>query len=76
MTPRDIDAQLLARYRSAAEVLQEWNGDLFSTDAIIDQELRLWLNGQDEPPLDWQRPQGISPDEYFFVTTLYGPMNS
>jgi hypothetical protein len=76
MTPHDIDAQLLARYGRAAEVLQEWNGHLFSTDAAVDDDLRKWLDGEDEQ-LQWQNAQsGITPDEYFFITTLYGPMNS
>jgi hypothetical protein len=74
MAHHGIDALLLARFERAVAVLQEWNGDLFSTDATIDQDIREWLNGQDGP-LGWQEPQGITADEYFFITTLYGPMN-
>ena len=42
-------------------------------DADADAEVRRWLNGA-ESPLDWAGP-GVTPDEWFFVTTLYGTMN-
>src|SRR4051794_13780554 len=42
-------------------------------DADTDAEVRRWLNGA-ERPLDWAGP-GVTPDEWFFVTTLYGTMN-
>ena len=34
--------------------------------------VRQWLDGN-EPPLDWAGP-GITPDEFLFITTLYGTM--
>ncbi len=37
-----------------------------------DAEVRAWLDG-DGPPLAWAGP-GVTADEWFFVTTLYGEM--
>jgi len=28
------------------------------------------------PALAWQNPQGVTPDEFFFITKLYGNMTS
>lgn len=42
------------------------------TDEDTDAEVRRWLDGSDEP-LDWAGP-GITADEWFFITTLYGTM--
>jgi hypothetical protein len=39
-------------------------------DANAEVELRGWLDGG-ETPLPWAGP-GVTPDEWFFVTTLYG----
>jgi hypothetical protein len=36
--------------------------------------LRRWLDGADYP-LPWTNPAGVTADEWFFVTTLYGEMN-
>ena len=40
----------------------------------VDQDLRTWLDGEDEP-LPWHDRLRVTADEYFFVTTLYGNMN-
>lgn len=42
-------------------------------DEDTDGEVRQWLDG-DESPLDWADP-AVTPDEWFFLTTLYGPWN-
>ncbi len=41
-------------------------------DDNTDAETKSWLNGAG-PPLDWSGV-GISADEWFFITTLYGTM--
>lgn len=41
-------------------------------DEEAEAETRCWLN-ESGLPLDWVGP-GITPDEFFFVTTLYGRM--
>jgi len=74
MTSYGIDAQLLARFKRAAETLEEVAGDLSSPDTTVDQDTRDWLDVQGEP-LAWHSPRGVTPDEYFFITTLYGNMN-
>jgi hypothetical protein len=42
-------------------------------DADTDAEVRRWLDGTGHP-LDWAGP-GVTADEWFFVTTLYGTMS-
>jgi hypothetical protein len=41
-------------------------------DEVTDAEVRRWLDG-DGPALAWSG-SGITADEWFFVTTLYGTM--
>ena len=41
------------------------------TDSNQEAELHRWLDGG--APLDWAGP-GVTPDEWFFITTLYGEM--
>jgi hypothetical protein len=43
-------------------------------DAKVEEDLRKWLDGQDDP-LEWHHAHKVTPDEFFFVTTLYGNMN-
>jgi hypothetical protein len=40
----------------------------------VDQDHRNWLDGEDEPR-DCHDRHDVTPDEYFFITTLYGNMN-
>jgi hypothetical protein len=40
-------------------------------DANQEAELHRWLDG--DAPLNWAGP-GVTPDEWFFITTLYGEM--
>lgn len=42
-----------------------------SADETQETEVRQWLDG--DPPLDWAG-SGVTPDEWFFITTLYGEM--
>ena len=47
--------------------------------AFAETELRTWLDGN-EAPIKWTHPSGspeyptVTPDEWFFITTLYGTM--
>ena len=61
------------RFREAVGQLEERYADSRLEDEKTDQELRTWLDGADQP-LDWTGPETVTPDELFFVTTLYGEM--
>jgi len=73
MTVLDISPSLLAGFERAAEELAGQVTGL--PDSTVDEDLRRWLDGEDEP-LEWQNRTGVTPDEFFFITTLYGNMNS
>lgn len=72
MPPLNIPTSLLANFEHAAKELAQQVTGL--PDSKADEDLRAWLNGADEP-LNWQGRSGVTPDEYFFITTLYGNMN-
>lgn len=57
----------VARLRSQVEAAR-----VNVEDEDTETEVRRWLDGVDSP-LDWASP-GITADEWFFVTTLYGTM--
>ncbi len=62
---RDAVAAVDGVYGEDVRRLEDWN-----TDA----QLRDWLDRRDEP-LPWTDPSGsVTPDEWFFITTLYGTM--
>lgn len=70
-----IDAELQVRFARAVSELSavvEAAG-INVADENTDGEVRLWLDGNDAP-LDWAGPK-LTSDEWFFVTTLYGPWN-
>lgn len=73
MTPPSSPPALLTRFARAVRDLGETAIAL--PDENVDTDLRTWLDGDDEP-LNWQHSSGVTPDEYFFITTLYGNMNS
>lgn len=65
--------QLLARFSTAVIDLEhrfEREPDRL-IDANQEAELHRWLDG--DAPLDWAGPR-VTPDEWFFITTLYGEM--
>jgi len=69
-TPR---AELLDRFRAAlADLEARYPSGRFS-DANVDTELRRWLDGPDSP-LPWSDPTAVTPDEWFFITTLCGDL--
>jgi hypothetical protein len=69
-----IPPKLLARFTTAVEDLERRLSRRSAKleDENVPADLRQWLDGDDEP-LDWQG-RGVTPDEYFFITTLYGTM--
>jgi hypothetical protein len=70
---RAVDPGLLERFTRAAADLEQSAAGCVSTDESVDRDIRGWLDGDE--PLNWQSSTGITPDEYFFITTLYGRMN-
>jgi hypothetical protein len=69
---QNIPASLLAQFEAVVKDLEESTAGL--PDAQVQEDLRSWLDGKDEG-LDWHGAQGVTADEFFFVTTLYGNMN-
>lgn len=61
------------RLRSAAEELEARFAAELLEDENTDSELRTWLDGEEEP-LPWSHVGGVTSDEWFFITTLYGEM--
>ena len=49
----------------------------FDSERLADEhqesEVRKWLDG--DPPLPWAGP-GVTADEWFFITTLYGEIST
>lgn len=63
----------VSRFGAAvAELDARFGGDQLA-DQNVDVELRKWLDGDDQP-LPWTYPDRVTPDEWFFITTLYGQM--
>jgi hypothetical protein len=73
MAHHDISPDLLVRFKRAVKELSQKVTAI--PDSTVDEDLRKWLDGQDGPRLSWQNDRGVTPDEYFFITTLYGNMN-
>jgi hypothetical protein len=66
-------AELADRFAAAIAELDRRFGS--ERERLVDEaqetEVRQWLDG--DAPLDWAGA-GITPDEWFFITTLYGEM--
>src|SRR5271157_5678498 len=69
MANRRIPDGLRERYREVVASFETRGVDV-SSDATVADDTRKWLDGQNDLP--WQSSQGITSDEYFFITTLYG----
>ncbi|MBI3467047.1 MAG: hypothetical protein HY000_28870 [Planctomycetes bacterium] len=69
-----FDAELCARFqRAVADLTAEVGAaGINIADDDVDAEVRRWLDGPDSA-LAWAGP-GITPDEWLFITTLYGTM--
>jgi hypothetical protein len=65
----DRPAELRDRFAAAVASLDRRFGDEAARSADESQEVvvRQWLDGAD--PLPWAGP-GVTPDEWFFITTL------
>jgi len=72
-----LDQGLLNRFKEAIACLDDRFRGKQLTDDDVDQEVHRWLDGGDKP-LDWGNgPAGrLTPDEWFFVSTLYGTMTA
>ena len=64
---------LVRQLREAVESLEHRFGGGVSSDELVECELHRWLDGGDNP-LEWHDPEHVTPDEWFFITTLYGTM--
>lgn len=71
--PTDLSTDLVNRFRDSVAVLEAQFSDEQLDDDDVEELLHSWLDGVDQP-LPWTRDDGITPDEWFFVTTLYGEM--
>jgi hypothetical protein len=72
----DLDPETQRRFRIAVGKLDASIGQAPTRlrDDNTDVELRKWLNDPG-PPLARTNPSGaVTPDEWFFITTLYGEM--
>lgn len=61
--------ELVSRLREAVDDLAPKYGGVTSSDENVERELHHWLDG-DDSPLDWVDPKHVTPDEWFFITTL------
>jgi len=64
---------MVERFRNAIAGLEARFDSGRLSDENVEAELRAWLDGTDEP-LAWSSQDRVTPDEWFFVTTLYGEM--
>jgi hypothetical protein len=68
-----LSADLVDRFRDAVVGLEARFTEERLGDEDVEEQLRSWLDGADEP-LPWTHRDRVTPDEWFFVTTLYGEM--
>lgn len=61
----------IARFQRATKELTDRQQAF--PDANVNLEFRRWLDGNDTP-LNWHHNRDVTPDEYFFITTLYRNM--
>jgi hypothetical protein len=66
-------SEVVQRFRNAVSELDGIFPDDRLTDENVESELRQWLDGTG-PPLAWTFSGRVTPDEWFFITTLYGKM--
>lgn len=69
----DLSPEMVGRFRDAVAKLDARFPDDKLSDKNVEAHLRQWLDG-DNAPLPWAYADRITPDEWFFVTTLYGQM--
>ena len=64
---------VLSRFKTAVAKLDEALAGRSLEDEIVSTSVRAWLDGNNEP-MAWTLSEGLTDDEWFFVTTLYGTM--
>lgn len=69
----DLSGEQIRRFREAVVELEARFSAHRLDDEDVEQELHAWLDGEDEP-LPWADAYRVTPDEWFFITTLYGEM--
>lgn len=69
-----ISQDLINRLAHAVRELKTLSPLAKIGDDEVDDELRAWLDHEDEP-LPWACQSRVTADEWFFVTTLYGTMS-
>lgn len=67
-------ANVPKRFKIAVEDLDASLGGRSLEDEIVSTSVRAWLDDGDELP--WTLLQGVTDDEWFFITTLYGTMTA
>jgi hypothetical protein len=68
-----LSPELINRFREAVAELDVVFADRKLDDDSVEDELRLWLDG-DAKPLPWACANRVTPDEWFFISTLYGQL--
>ena len=70
---REMSPEVVEKFRTA---VAELNG-LLTCDELVDDnvesQLRAWLDGGTDS-VSWTYSDKVTPDEWFFITTLYGEM--
>jgi hypothetical protein len=63
---------IASRFETAVSELDKALAGRSLADEVVEKSVRSWLDGN--APLPWTQSEGMTPDEWFFVTTLYGTM--
>lgn len=66
---------VLSRFRAAVADLDVALAGRSLEDEIVSRSVRAWLDGKDKA-LPWTLSEGLTDDEWFFITTLYGTMTA
>lgn len=70
---REIPTEVVEKFRTAVSELNELVACEVVEDDNVESQLREWLDG-DGKTLPWAYSDRVTPDEWFFITTLYGEM--
>jgi hypothetical protein len=68
-----LTSELMLRFEEASREVEELFADEQLADENVESQLRRWLDGASQP-MAWSHPDRVTPDEWFFITTLYGEM--
>jgi hypothetical protein len=70
-----IAGDVLTRFKVAVVELDSALASRSLEDEIVSTSVRAWLDEGDKS-LVWTQAQGLTDDEWFFITTLYGTMTA